>query len=156
MRPRSLAVFALALSGGCYSNTWTWYNVPSVQSYAWIEGTWDGKIDDAEVEQYWSRPAGGTILGHYREVKPGTTVASTFLRFEQRADGMFLVALPQGEAAQEYKLASNSPSELIFERATPPARLLYLRDVDGSLMVRFESEADGKPTARSAKLTKRD
>lgn len=36
---------------------------PSVAELAWLEGSWTASRGEASIEELWTRPAGGTMLG---------------------------------------------------------------------------------------------
>jgi hypothetical protein len=48
---------------------------PNVTDFAWLEGSWEGPgIDGAPAVEVYSAPAGGQIVGHFRQLKPDGTV----------------------------------------------------------------------------------
>jgi hypothetical protein len=45
-----------------------------VADFAWLAGTWAGEGMGGQVDEVWSAPAGGTMVGHFRLVKDGQPV----------------------------------------------------------------------------------
>ena len=40
-----------------------------IQSLAWMSGTWAGEKDGVAMEELWTTPRGGALLGIHRDVK---------------------------------------------------------------------------------------
>ena len=45
-----------------------------VADFSWLAGTWAGEGLGGQVDEVWSAPAGGTMVGHFRLVKDGKPV----------------------------------------------------------------------------------
>lgn len=45
---------------------------PTIYDFAWLEGSWRGEGLDGEVEETWSAPADGAMVGHFRMIKDGS------------------------------------------------------------------------------------
>ena len=82
-----------------------------------------------------------------RTVAGGRTTSFEFVRIEARADGLFYVAQPGGKPPVDFKLASESASDLIFVNpghADHLKRVIYRRGTDGNLTARIEGDNNGK------------
>ena len=104
---------------------------------SWIAGSWEtvpgGK---RQIEEHWTGAAGATMMGMSRSVAGEKTVEFEFLRIEQRADGIYYVAHPQGRCpATDFKLTRASASESVFENPQHdfPKRIIYRKRADDSL-----------------------
>ena len=92
---KTLARFWLAmLFAGCLNLSAQ--SQDSLSDLSWLAGGWQGTVGEAQIEEHWIQPAGGTMLGLSRTVAGGRTVAFEFLRIEGRADGPVYVAQRQG------------------------------------------------------------
>ena len=122
----------------------------SLTSLAWMAGSWEMNRGGACIEEHWTRPAGGTLIGTSRTVAGGETRSFEFMRIESRSDGVFFVAQPGGRPAVDFRMASNSGSEIVFlnpGHADHLKRIIYRRSGINELTARIEGEDAGKPFA---------
>ena len=112
---------------------------------AWISGTWEGENGNIRMEEIWTRPAGGLILGVHRDLFPGGRSFFEYLRIEQRGDDIFYIAAPRGENATEFRLTELLDNGAVFENPEHdfPQKLVYTRDGD-TLRATIEGVANGK------------
>jgi len=114
-----------------------------VSALAWMAGHWRGVDGGMEMEELWTAPAGGTLLGVHRDVKGGRTVSWEYLRIEQTPDGIVYQASPMGRAPTPFRLVESGERRAVF--ANPqhdfPKRILYWIAADGALHARVEGEA---------------
>jgi uncharacterized protein DUF6265 len=110
---------------------------PTLSELAWMSGAWEtGTGGRVQVEEHWTRPAGGTMLGMSRTIAGGRTVEFEYLRLEQRATGIFYVAHPKARCpGTDFKLKRLSGQEAVFENPEHdfPKRIIYRKHSDGSL-----------------------
>lgn len=113
---------------------------------AWMSGLWRSDDNGLMVEEDWSAPLGGMMLGWGREVKDGRVRFFEQLRLEDRGTGVFYVASPRGEGSTAFALVRASSSEAVFENPAhdDPKRISYRLEPDGSLHARTESDLGGK------------
>ena len=122
----------------------------SLQSLAWMAGGWETTRGDACIEERWTRPASDTLIGMSRTVAGGQTRSFEFMRIESRSDGVFFVAQPGGRPPVDFRMASNSGSEIVFlnpGHADRLKRIIYRRSGVNELTARIEGEDGGKPFA---------
>jgi hypothetical protein len=114
----------------------------------WLAGEWrmDG---DTRVEEHWTTPEGGKLIGMGRTVAGGKTVFFEYLRIEDRADGTYYVAQPLGRPPTDFKLVRATASEAVFENPAHdfPKRIHYRREADGTLVARVEGDPGDKEKA---------
>lgn len=118
----------------------------SLADLGWLSGSWKQEANGKVIEEHWTTPAGGSMLGMSRTIKNGKTVAFEFLRIEQRDGTLLYIAQPQGAPPTEFRLLSANDNELVF--ANPqhdfPKRIRYRRNPDGSVTARVEDESGKK------------
>ena len=123
-----LAIFLLILSSGSPSAS----DEAALSSMGWISGAWarfDGKV---HMEEYWSAPGGGMILGVHRDVFEGGRTFFEYLRIEQRGDDVFYIAMPSNQKPDEFRLTELSEARAVFENPEHdfPQKIIYERDGD--------------------------
>ena len=108
------------------SPTCTDHGLPEVE---FIAGTHREATKSGFVEEQWSRPCAGMMLGVGRVVDQGKTVFFEYLRIERRPLGVFYVAQPEGGAATEWKLVEQRANYAMFENPLHdfPRVVLYER-----------------------------
>jgi hypothetical protein len=143
---RSLCVVSLlvlvALAGSACRTTKSAVEASGLAPVTWMSGLWRSDDDNLLVEEEWSAPAGGMMLGWGREVKDGRVRFFEQLRLEDRGTGVFYVASPRGEGSTAFALVRASTSEAVFENPAhdDPKRISYRLQPDGSLLARTESD----------------
>jgi hypothetical protein len=121
-----------------------------IASLAWLAGSWEGKdAAGLEMEEVWTAPKGGTMLGLHRDVKDGKLVSFEFLRIESGAEGLVYQAQPRGRPATPFPLKEAAAKKVVFEnpRHDFPQRILYWVTDDGALHARVEGMQGGKLVA---------
>ena len=119
----------------------------TLQDIAWLAGDWQIMSSSQCVEEQWTAPSSNMLVGMSRTVGGGRTTSFEFMRIEARADGIFYVAQPGGRPPVDFKLASESPTELVFVNpghADHLKKVIYRREADGRLTARIEGESNGK------------
>jgi hypothetical protein len=105
---------------------------------SWMAGDWQTAPGGrAQVEEHWTMPAGGTMIGMGRTVVGKKTAEFEFLRIEQRGDDIFYVAHPNAQCPQtDFKLTRLTGQEVVFENPKHdfPKRIMYRKNSDGSLV----------------------
>jgi hypothetical protein len=117
------------------------YN-PKIADLAWMSGDWQTAAGGrAQIDEHWTLPAGGTMLGVGRTIAGDKTVEFEYLRIEQRANGIFYVASPQGRPATDFKMTRLSGQEVVFENPEHdfPKRIIYKKNADGSLVATIDA-----------------
>jgi Domain of unknown function (DUF6265) len=108
-----------------------------IAQLSWIAGDWQTAPGGrAQIEEHWTLPAGGSMLGMSRTVAGGKTAEFEFLRIEQREDGIYYVAQPKGRCpATDFKLTRVASQEAVFENPQHdfPKRIVYRKTADDSL-----------------------
>ncbi|HUE86125.1 MAG TPA: DUF6265 family protein [Vicinamibacterales bacterium] len=124
----------------------------TLADFSWLIGEWDGTGLGGETQEMWSPPAGGAMMGLFRQLKAGQLVFYEFLTLVER-DGSVVLRLKHfhpdltgwEEKAQvlEFPLVSLTPTQAVFNamtfaHETPDAFSVRLRLEDKSGTVREE------------------
>lgn len=127
-----MAVLMMASGGG-------------LEELSWMSGGWAAVIDGTEMEEYWTTPKQGTMVGVHRDVRDGKTQFE-FLRIARDKDGVVYYASPGGrQPATEFRLIESRPGRAVF--ANPkhdfPQRIIYWND-GAKLCARVEGPMKGE------------
>ena len=117
-----------------------------VEALAWISGCWMQTRPDGFVEEHWTKPAGGTLLGMSRTVKAGRTSEYEFLQIRDVDGRLAYVAKPSGQAEDTFPMKSMTDAQVVFEdpKHDFPQRIIYWQDRPGILRARIEGTLNGK------------
>ncbi len=120
----------------------------NISDLAWLSGDWQTAPGGrARIEEHWTVPAGGTMIGMGRTVAGDKTAEFEFLRIEQRGDDIYYVANPNARCPQtDFKLTRLSEQEVVFENPAHdyPKRVMYRKNSDGSLLASIDAGAGTK------------
>jgi uncharacterized protein DUF6265 len=121
--------------------------VPEISSLSWMAGSWEGKdASGLEMEELWTAPKGGVMLGMHRDVKGDRLSSFEFLRIESGPDGLVYQAQPRGRPATPFPLKEAAARKVVFENLQHdfPQRIVYWATEDGALHARVEGMLKGK------------
>ena len=91
----TLTIVTIAWSASASKETRAAGTTPKIAELAWMSGDWQTAAGGrAQIEEHWTLPAGGTMIGMGRTIAGDKTVEFEFLRIEQRGDDIFYVANP--------------------------------------------------------------
>lgn len=112
----------------------------------WLSGSWKLEANGKTVEEHWTAPAGGAMLGMSRTIKSGKMTEFEFLRIEQRDGSLVYIAQPGGRRPTEFPLAEVTSNEVVFANLLHdfPQKIRYRRNADGSVTARIEDESGKK------------
>ncbi len=60
----------------------------TIQDAAWLVGRWVGEGFGGELEETWSAPAGGQMIGHFRMVREGRPIFYELVLIEEHSGGL--------------------------------------------------------------------
>lgn len=115
----------------------------------WMAGNWAGTQDGVEMEEFWQKPKGNSMLALHRDIKEGRTVSFEFLRIEATPDAVTYWASPRGRPATPFKMIEQGDKRVMFENAEHdfPQRIIYWMSGDGSLHAKIEGKLTGEPAS---------
>ncbi len=123
-----------------------------LEELAWMAGTWRGQLGESTtIEEVWSDPAGGTMMGMFRLLKGGEPGFTQFITLERTADGVMLrlrhfhpglLGWEAADAPVVYRLETNDGNQAVFVKTDKPLpyRLIYRRDGSEGLVVVLDQE----------------
>lgn len=116
---------------------------------SFLAGAWAGEQQGLTMEEVWTAPAGGTLLGLHRDVARGRTVSWEFLRIDAKDGVITYWASPRGAAPTPFRLVESGANRAVFENPEHdfPQRILYWLDAEGRLHARVEGPAGAKEKA---------
>ena len=102
----------------------------SLEELAWLAGHWRGEQGGMRMEEWWTEPAGGLMLGLHRDVRGSGGAFFEFLRIEEGDAGTFYLASPGGKPPVQFRLVESGDRRVVFENAEHdfPQRILYWID----------------------------
>jgi hypothetical protein len=117
-----------------------------VTQLAWLAGCWEQAAGPRLVEEQWTRPRGGLMLGSGRTVRADSLVEYEQTRIFERGGRLVYGANPSGQAAAEFESIELSDSAVTFENPGHdfPQRVMYRRHGADSLIGRVEGMRDGR------------
>lgn len=110
----------------------------TVADLSWMAGHWSATIDGVQMEEVWTAPDGGMLLGLHRDVKNGRAQFE-FMRIARTEEGIFFFAQPGGRPPTPFRLTHASDTRVVFEKPDHdfPKRIIYeLRE--GKLCARVD------------------
>jgi hypothetical protein len=121
-----------------------------LSALAWMAGVWSGVTENTEMEEQWTVPKGGMMLGVHRDVRVGRAVSFEFLRIQETADGVTYWASPNGKPATPFRAVEIVGQRVVFENKEHdfPQRIIYWLASDGRLHARIEGTIKGKLESR--------
>ena len=133
----ALVVILVVLAAPIDNRTHSATIASDIAELSWISGDWQTAPGGrAQIEEHWTQPVGGSMLGMGRTVSGGKTAEFEFLRIEQRDDGIYYVAQPNGQCpATDFKLTRATGQQAVFENPAHdiPKRIIYKKLGDDSL-----------------------
>lgn len=112
----------------CMVTTVTGGQTPaSINDLGWLSAVWHLEKNGRSVEEYWTKPAGGSMIGLSRTVAKGKMVEFEFLRIIEREGKLIYVAQPEGQPPTEFTATSVSVGAVTFENRQHdfPKRIIY-------------------------------
>jgi hypothetical protein len=127
----------------------------TVNDLQFLAGHWIGSQGVDQVEEIWSNPASGSLIGMYREMREGKTTFYEFLSIEQEASGPImrmkhfkanLIGLEEKDESVIFDLQSLTGGVALFvsRNKQKPVSLSYQRTGPSELLGVLVHERDGK------------
>lgn len=115
-------------------------------SLDWLTGCWERRTANGLVEEHWSWPAGGMLLGFSRTVRDNRVVEYEFVRIYSAGDTLVYDAQPSRQARAEFRATGPFDPEIVFANPAHdfPQRIRYKRVGADSLIARIEGTRNGQ------------
>lgn len=109
---------------------------------AWMTGHWSATIDGVAMEETWSTPDGGLLIGMHRDISTKRT-SFEFFRIAETKDGIVYLTQPGGQPATPFRLTEASANRVVFSNPEHdfPKRILYWLS-EGRLCARVEGDGE--------------
>ena len=116
-----------------------------------------GEKDGVAMEELWTGPRGGALLGLHRDVKGQRLLSWEFLRIQATDAGIVYFASPRSAPPTAFKLVEAGDKRAVFENKEHdfPQRILYWVDAKGALHARIEGPQGGKTVAEEWAWTRK-
>ncbi len=122
---------------------------------SWLVGHWRGQVAESVLEEYWSAPAAGAMMGMFRWVRGDKIDVYEFLTLVEENEGVTLrfkhfdaglVSWEEKDKFLQYRVVSAGPQEVVFEdpQRSFPRRITYRLSGDQAVHI-LEGERDGQP-----------
>jgi hypothetical protein len=143
MRRNALTAWALALAAPALSA-----DAPAarIDDFAFAAGCWQAVDGGTTMEEQWSRPAGGVMLGSARVIAGGRAVFTEFVEVREKPEGLVMtVALGIGKPSTSFTRIPAAAGEVVFENKAHdfPQRVRYRNDGKDALLARVEGTEKG-------------
>jgi len=117
-----------------------------VQNLSWMTGCWRGEDRGVQMEECWSKPEGGALLGTHRDIVNGKMVSWEFMRIDGSQQDIVYYASPKSRTPTPFTLLTTSTNKVIFENKEHnfPQRIIYWLDAEGKLNARIEGKKGEK------------
>jgi len=138
MRTISLLMI-MAMCFSCKENT---NNV--IKNLHWLKGKWKNK--DQSGHEYWEESEKG-LKGYSVGIENNDTIFFEELRIEECEKTLcYIVNINHSKDTSRFELVNYSDNIAVFENSKHdfPQRIIYMKQVDGSLHARIEGEDQGK------------
>ncbi|MCR9131498.1 MAG: DUF6265 family protein [bacterium] len=89
-------------------------NAQSIHDLEWMSGLWIGNQNGVMMEEYWTEPAGGTLIGLHRDTFSESSSFFEFLRIEETKEGLIYFAQPKGGKATEFRTSELEINKVTF------------------------------------------
>ncbi len=129
-----------------------------IDSLGWLSGCWREDTENGYFEEYWTPPAGATLLHMGRMVVNGKTVFYETLQISER-DGRFgLLVTINGKRQVSFEAVESASRKIVFQTpaGVPLEKLSYEAPSENELYVRLEKTRDGQPTLDEFRLKRVD
>jgi len=117
-----------------------------LHAVAWLSGDWQSITPNGLVEERWTAPAGGMMVGLSHARRDGKTRSFESLRLELRGTDIVYIASPNAKKVAEFKLIEATPDHLIFEGGDDHVqRVTYRNEGSGRMTARIDGKMAGEP-----------
>jgi hypothetical protein len=118
----------------------------ALQRVAWLQGCWESVSPQRLIQEQWTAPRGGTMLGVGRTIRGEQTVDYDFVVVREQNGRLAYEAHPAGQAPAVFLSKEIGDSMVVFENPEHdfPQRVGYRRDGTG-LKAWVEGSSGGQP-----------
>jgi len=118
---------------------------PNVSDVAFLAGVWHGESEGAAIDEHWTTPAAGTLVGMFRWTKSEKVeLIEMFVIAEKPGEGL-VFTLRHFDAGLVGREDANSPCVFRLVELVPGKRVVFERivDAENATRVGYEKKGDG-------------
>ena len=117
-----------------------------IDSAAWLQGCWEMTSGARVVEEQWTRPRGGTMLGVGRTIRDGRLLEHEFIVLSEKDGSLAYEAHPSGQSAAVFMLREAGDGHVLFANDAHdfPQRIGYRADGVDRLVAWVEGTMNGQ------------
>ena len=108
---------------------------PTLADLAWLTGCWEGREGEAIIEEVWSKPSGGTMLGFGRTVKDGKTTTFEFMQIRETNGSLTYMPQPEGGTRVDFPLKDSFAGKMTFENPEHDLPQRVIHEPQGRLLL---------------------
>ena len=86
-----------------------------IQGAMWLQGCWELSTPARSVEEIWTAPKGGGMMGVSRTIRDGKLAEYELIVLREQGEQLAYVAHPSGQAPATFLSTRVTSSELVFE-----------------------------------------
>ena len=86
-----------------------------IESLAWLEGCWEASSPQRTVEERWTAPRAGNMLGSSRTTRSDSLLEHEFITLRELDGVLAYQAQPSGQPAAEFRSTRITDSSVVFE-----------------------------------------
>ena len=118
---------------------------PRLDRLAWLQGCWEFTAPGRTVQENWTGPRDGSMLGMSRTVGGGKLLEYESILIREQGGRLAYEAHPSGQPTATFLSTSVGEASVLFENPQHdfPQKIGYRRDGD-SLLAWIEGPADGQ------------
>jgi hypothetical protein len=112
----------------------------------WLQGAWKGTKDGVDMEEHWTSPDGGGLVGMHKDTKGGRMISFEFFRIVSTdSAGICYLSSPRGAPPTPFCATEVGDARVVFENRAHdfPQRILYWLE-KGKLHARIEGSIGGR------------
>jgi hypothetical protein len=101
-----------------------------IDRLSWLQGCWESVQRDGVVEEQWTAPRGGNMIGVSRTISGDRLVAYELTVVREQGEQLAYEAHPSGQKSAVFLSRSMTESSVLFENSDHdfPQRIGYRRD----------------------------
>lgn len=118
-----------------------------IDRVAWLQGCWQANSPRRLIEENWTAPRGGSMLGVSRTFRGDSLIEYELVVLRQQAGALTYEAHPSGQPSAVFTARTVTDSVVVFENAAHdfPQRIGYRKTGADSLVAWIEGAPDGPP-----------
>ncbi|MBN2356316.1 hypothetical protein JXO59_09395 [candidate division KSB1 bacterium] len=134
-------------------------SIATVDEFHWLTGCWRAELQGTILEEHWSKPAGGTLVGFSRALDQGQTVFIEFSTIHTVGDDIFYTAtIVASGTSTPFKLVEWDSATVTFARPEHdfPQQIIYQRSEKDKLFIQLHGEENGEHKVEAYTMQRMD